>query len=427
MKTIYDLILQLLVQISRFINTNLFRHSKQSKFMENKNIDLSALRISRNKDQQDGPPKKTGTYIGIAVTIIVLGIAGFFLYQSLFTPAIEVTLTTVSWTSPSQSNAVLTASGYVVAQRKAAVASKGTGRLVYLGVVEGDRVKKNQIIARLEDSDMRASLEQAKANLRLNEADLKDAQQSLLRQKSLLEKGLANQSEYDAADARLQRVLAGIEVAKAMLTSAEVSLENTLIRAPFDGTVLAKNADIGEMVVPMAASVGSKSAVVTIADMTSLQVEADVSESNIEHIKPDQPCEITLDAYPQIRYQGYVAKIVPTADRAKATVMVKVAFKTYDNRVLPEMGAKVLYLTKASDAAANTEKPSLTLPASAIVERDGKKIVYRVTDNKANSVIVTVGRTMGTRVEILSGLTSGEKVIDKVDDAINDGVKVKVL
>lgn len=395
--------------------------------MENKHIDLSALRISRNQEQQDGPPKKTGTYIGIAVSILVLGIAGFFLYQSLFTPAIEVTLTTVSWTSPSQSNAVLTASGYVVAQRKAAVASKGTGRLVYLGVVEGDRVKKNQIIARLEDSDMRASLEQAKANLRLNEADLKDAQQSLARQKSLLDKGLANQSEYDGADARLQRVLAGIEMAKAMLTSAEVSLENTLIRAPFDGTVLAKNADIGEMVVPMAASVGSKSAVVTIADMTSLQVEADVSESNIEHIKPDQPCEITLDAYPELRYQGYVAKIVPTADRAKATVMVKVAFKSYDNRVLPEMGAKVLYLTKASDAAASTEKPRLTIPASAIFERDGKKIAFRVIDNKASSVMISVGRTMGTRVEIIDGLTSGEKVIDKVDASITDGTKVKVL
>jgi RND family efflux transporter MFP subunit len=395
--------------------------------MENKNIDLSALRISRNQEQQDGPPKKTGKYIGIAISILVLGIAGFFLYQSLFTPAIEVTLTTVSWTSPSQSNAVLTASGYVVAQRKAAVASKGTGRLVYLGVVEGDRVKKDQIIARLEDSDMRASLEQAKANLRLNEADLKDAQQSLARQKSLLDKGLANQAEYDGADARLQRVLASIEVAKAMLTSAEVTLENTLIRAPFDGTVLAKNADIGEMVVPMAASVGSKSAVVTIADMTSLQVEADVSESNIEHIKPDQPCEITLDAYPEIRYQGYVAKIVPTADRAKATVMVKVAFKSYDSRVLPEMGAKVLYLTKTTDAAASTEKPCLTLPASAIVERDGKKIAYRVLDNKASSVIISVGRTMGTRVEITGGLTSGEKVIDKIDASINDGLKIKVL
>jgi RND family efflux transporter MFP subunit len=395
--------------------------------MENKHIDLSALRISRNQERQDGPPKKTSTYIGIVVSILILGIAGFFLYQSLFTPAIEVTLTTVSWTSPSQSNAVLTASGYVVAQRKAAVASKGTGRLVYLGVVEGDCVKKNQIIARLEDSDVRASLDQAKANLRINEADLKDAQQSLKRQKDLLEKGLATQADYDAAEARQLRVVANIEMAKAMVNGAEVSLENTLIRAPFDGTVLAKNADIGEMVVPMAASVGSKSAVVTIADMKSLQVEADVSESNIENVKPDQPCEITLDAYPEVRYQGYVAKIVPTADRAKATVMVKVAFKSYDNRVLPEMGAKVLYLTKASDAAASSEKPRLTIPASAIVERDGKKIAFRVIDNKVSSVIISVGRTMGTLVEITDGLTSGEKVIDKVDASVTDGTKVKVL
>jgi RND family efflux transporter MFP subunit len=395
--------------------------------MENKHIDLSALRISRNQEQQDGPPKKIGTYIGIAVGILVLGIAGFFLYHSLFTPAIEVILTTVSWTSPSQSNAVLTASGYVVAQRKAAVASKGSGKLVYLGVVEGDRVKKNQIIARLEDSDVRASLDQAKANLRINEADLKDAQQSLKRQKDLLEKGLANQADYDAAEARQLRVIANIEMAKALVNGAEVALEYTLIRAPFDGTVLAKNADIGEMVVPMAASVGSKSAVVTIADMTSLQVEADVSESNIENVKPDQPCEITLDAYPEVRYQGYVAKIVPTADRAKATVLVKVAFKSYDNRVLPEMGAKVLYLTKASDAAVSTEKPRLTIPASAIVERGGKKIALRVVDNKVSSVIVSIGRTMGMLVEITDGLTSGEKVIDKADASITDGTKVKVL
>jgi RND family efflux transporter MFP subunit len=395
--------------------------------MENKHIDLSALRISRNQEQQDGPPKKTGTYIGISAALLVFGIAGFFFYQSLFSPALEVSLTTVSWTSPSQSNAVLTASGYVVAQRKAAVASKGSGRLVYLGVVEGDRVKKNQIIARLEDSDVRAALEQAKANLRLNEADLKDAQQSLARQKSLLDKGLANQSEYDGADARLQRVLAGIEVAKAILTSAEVSLENTLIRAPFDGTVLAKNADIGEMVVPMAASVGSKSAVVTIADMTSLQVEADVSESNIEHIISNQPCEITLDAYPEIRYEGYVAKIVPTADRAKATVLVKVAFKTYESRVLPEMGAKVLFLNKSSDSASMAEKPRLTIPLSAVSERDGKKIAFRVIDNKAVSVVILLGRTKGTLVEIQEGLTSGEKVIDKLDASIHDGVKVKIL
>ncbi len=395
--------------------------------MEKKHIDLSALRINRNMEQTDGPPKKTGKYIGIGISVIILIAVCIYFYNMLFASAIEVTLTTVSWTSPAQSNAVLTASGYVVAQRKAAVASKGTGRLVYLGVVEGDRVKKNQIIARLEDSDVRASLNQAVANLRMNEADLKDAQQSFKRQKDLLAKGLTTQAEYDAAEARQSRVIANIELAKAMVEGAEVSLENTYIRAPFDGTVLTKNADIGEMVVPMAASVGSKSAVVTIADMTSLQVEADVSESSIEHIKADQPCEITLDAYPQVRYQGNVAKIVPTADRAKATVLVKVAFKSYDSRVLPEMGAKVLYLTIASDTSNSSEKPCLTAPTTAVAERDGKKVVYRVIYDKARPVIITAGRTMGTRVEILSGMTSGEKIIDKVNETISDGVKVKVL
>ena len=394
--------------------------------METKNIDLSALRIHRSQDSEDGPPKKTGMIIGTVTVIIVLVAGIIFLYQKIFSPTVEVRLASVTWTSPSQSNAVLTASGYVVAQRKAAIASKATGRLVYLGVVEGDRVKKGQIIARLEDSDIRALLEQSRANLRLNEANLKDAMQSLSREKTLLEKGLTTQAEYDAAEAHQLSVAASIEVAKAMVTGAEVSLENTLIRAPFDGTVLTKDADIGEMVVPMAASVGSKSAVVTIADMTSLQVEADVSESNIEHIIPNQPCEITLDAYPEIRYQGYVAKIVPTADRAKATVMVKVGFNSYDSRVLPEMGAKVLFLKEASDAAALTEKPRLTIPVTSIVERDGKKLAFIIVDNKASAVVLTTGRQMGSFVEIVDGLTPGEKVIDKLDASITDGLKVKV-
>jgi RND family efflux transporter MFP subunit len=394
--------------------------------MENKNIDLSALRIKRTQ-HQDGPAKKTGVYIGVGVTIIVLLVIVPLIYQKIFSPAIEVKLTTVAWTSPSQSNAVLTASGYVVAQRKAAIASKATGRLVYLGVVEGDRVKKNQVIARLEDSDILASLDQAKANLKVNEADLYDAQQSLERQKTLLGKSLANQAEYDAADARLKRVLASIDVAKAIVTGAEVSLDNTRIRAPFDGTVLTKNADIGEMVVPMAASVGSKSAVVTIADMTSLQVEADVSESNIERVKQNQPCEITLDAYPGVRYEGYVDKIVPTADRAKATVLVKVAFKTYDDRVLPEMGAKVLFLTKPSERTSLLEKPFLAVLASAVTERNGNKVVFRVNGNIASAATVTTGRQTGEIIEITGGLTAGEKVIEKVNNEISDGVKVRVI
>ena len=226
-----------------------------------------------------------------SIAVLVIAVA-YTIFTRTFDTAIDVQLASASLTSPSQADAVLTASGYVVAQRKAAVASKATGRLVYLGVVEGDRVKKGEVLARIEDTDVKASLDQAKANLQLNQADLKDAEQWLARQKKLLDSGVSMQSDYDGAEARYHRVLASIDVAKAAVTGAEVALENTLIRAPFDGTVLTKDADVGEMVVPMAASVGSRAAVVTIADMSSLQVEADV---------PLDTLSIPLDAVTYLR------------------------------------------------------------------------------------------------------------------------------
>lgn len=395
--------------------------------LENEKVDLSSLRIQRTSPEESGPGKYGLLLkIGIAIGILAVFVAGYFWIAPSFDPAVEVKLVSASLSSPSQANAVLTASGYVVAQRKAAVASKATGRLEYLGVVEGDKVKKNDVIARLDNSDIKAQLDQAQANLRLNEAELKDAEQSLIRQKGLLEKGLASQSEFDGAEARYRRVLAGIEVAKAMVVGAEVALENTLIRAPFDGTVLTKNADVGEMVAPMAASVSSRSAVVTIADMSSLEVEADVSESNIERILPGQACEITLDAYPETRYQAYVNKIVPTADRAKATVLVKVAFRSYDSKVLPEMSAKVLFLTKPADASQSSAKVLLTVPSTSVVQRDGQTVVFAVQEGKAVEIPVVVGVSLGSLLEIKKGLAAGDRVITKVDDLISDGARVKV-
>ena len=395
--------------------------------METNNVDLSALRINRSAEA--GPPPKwniRNLVIGLGVVAILafLGVTG---WSWIFSPAVEVRLASALLTSPAQSNAILTASGYVVAQRKAAVASKTTGRMVYLGVVEGDRVQAGQVIARLEDSDIKAQLEQARANLRLNQAELRDAERSLSRQKELLAKKLASQAEYDAAEARYERVVAAIDVAKATVSASEVALEYTLVRAPFNGTVLTKNADVGEIVSPLGASTTSRAAVVTIADMSSLEVEADVSESNIERIVPNQPCEITLDAYPEQRYEGFVSKIVPTADRAKATVLVKVGFKSYDNRVLPEMSAKVLFLTKASDASMQAVKPFLTVPSSAVTERGGRRVVYRVQDNLALETPVATGRQVGSQLEITEGLKAGEKVIEKITDEVRDGVKVKVL
>lgn len=394
---------------------------------ETQHADLSALRINRSEAQEPSSPGSGFvSKIIYGLVFIALAALAYWGYSRVVDPAIEVQLTTVALSSPSQANAVLNASGYVVAQRKAAVASKATGRLEYLGVAEGDRVTKGQIIARVEDGDMKAALDQARANLKINEADLKDAERWLSRQKALLEKQLTTQAEYDGAEARQQRVIASIGVAKAIIASAEVALENTRIRAPFDGTVLTKNADVGEVVAPLAASVSSRSAVVTIADMKSLKVEADVSESNIERIVLNQPCEITLDAYPEIRYQGYVSKIVPTADRAKATVQVKVGFKSYDSKVLPEMSAKVLFLTKAGDAAVSNVKPILTVSSAAVVTRNGKKMAFMIKENTAVEVPVTTGNEMGSLVEIKQGLSVGDKVINKVDARITNGAKVRV-
>ncbi|MEW6193855.1 MAG: efflux RND transporter periplasmic adaptor subunit [Bacteroidota bacterium] len=394
--------------------------------METKNIDLSSLKIDRNKSENVNPDrKKLSYYIGLVIIVVVVLLGLFWGWNALFKTSIEVELTTVTLQSPSQSSAALTASGYVVAQRKAAVASKGTGRLVYLGVVEGDRVKKDEIIARLEDNDIKAQLEQAKANLKLNEADLKDAENNYKRIQELLKTGSATVADVDAAESRYYRVLASIDLAKAQILAAEVAMENTLIRAPFNGTVLTKNADVGEIVAPLAAST-SKANVVTIADMNSLQVEADVSESNITKIEPEQDCEIRLDAYPQNAYPGYVAKIVPTADRSKATVMVKVGFKTYDAKVLPEMSAKVVFMKEKLREEQLSEQQILVLPKESVKEIDGSKVVYKVIDKTVTEIPVTTGRDMGSYIEIVSGLENGDRVISKITDEIKDGITVKV-
>jgi RND family efflux transporter MFP subunit len=394
--------------------------------METKDADLSRLKIDRS-EKSVNPDSHRNRTIGIIIGLIALLVILFFVLRSSFTQGIEVKLTTAVTQSPSQTNASLTASGYVVAQRKAAVASKGTGRLIWLGVVEGDKVKKGQIIGRLEDNDIHALLEQAKANLLLTQADLKDADNSYNREKALLKTGSATKMEVDAAEARYLRVIASIDAAKANISSQEIAIENMLIRAPFDGTVLTKNADIGEIVSPMGASLNSRAAIVTMADMSSLEVEADVSESNIEKIKINQESDIVLDAYPDKSYEGYVSKIIPTADRSKATVMVKVGFRHYDERVLPEMSAKVLFLSDKPKGEVKDEKPALIVPMTSVTNRGGRDVVYLVREEKTVEVPVTIGRKFNAYVEIISGISDGDKVIDKVTDLITNGIKVKVL
>jgi HlyD family secretion protein len=391
--------------------------------------DLSALKIDKSKRDNfnNGPANRK--WIMWLIIIILAILITFVLasnWDNLFTDKIEVQTTVALIQSPSQSGAVLTSSGYVVAQRKASVASKATGRLVYLGVAEGDKVKEKQVIARLEDDDIQAQLAEAKANLKLNEAQFEEADNNYKRANKMLEQKAIADADFDAARTNYNKVLASIDLARARVRQSQVALESTLIRAPFDGTVLTKNADVGEVVAPLGAGSNTRAAVVTIADLSSLQVEADVSESNLQKISIGQESRITLDAYPAYEYKGYVNKIIPTADRAKGTVMVKVAFTDYDERVLPEMSVKVLFLSAEDKQSEKDDQPVLTLLSSAVTQRNGSKVAFRIVDGQAVETKISTGRSFDEYEEILSGLDNGDKVIDNPGKDIENGKSVSV-
>ncbi len=408
---------------------------------DNQHVDLSSLRINRGaQEQQTGSvkSKKTLYMAASAILIVLAAVFGVLIFRG--TAASEVEIGVVSMAYPSQANSVLTASGYIVAQRKAAVASKGTGRLEFLAVIEGDRVTKGSVIGRIESSDVEAVLHQAQANLGVArasveqaKAELDDAAANYERQNTLAQSKSISQAEYDIANARRKRARAGVasaeagvKAAEAGVRSAEVGVENTFIRAPFDGTVLSKSADVGEVISPFGASAGSRGALVTLADMSSLEVEADVSESNIEKIHPDQPCEITLDAFPETRYRGVVHKIVPTADRAKATVLTKVRFEERDSRVLPEMRAKVSFLTKAIEKTEASAPPKVSVPAAAVAERGSRKVVYVVRGETVSEVPVILGGTLGSGIEVRQGVSAGDKVVIHPPDKLSDGARITV-
>lgn len=386
--------------------------------------DLSSLKIDRTKRRN---PENRGKYIRIAATILLIALIGwgvFYFFGDIFDPPVEVKLAPAVMQTPTESEALLTGNGYVVAQRKASIASKAMGRLVFLKVVEGDKVSKDEVIARLEDSDIKAQIAQAEANLKLTETALKEAENNFRRVKQLHANGAATDLELDAAETALKRTLASIELARTQIASLKVDLENTLIRAPFAGTVLTKNAEVGEVVSPISGGVNSRAAVVTIADMNSLQVEADVSESNIDKVSMNMECVIYLDAYPDKGYPGFVTRIVPTADRAKATVLVKIGFKDYDAKVLPEMRARVSFM---AEAVKNTgEKPFLAIPATSVFAKNGKKFVYKVKDDKLVEVEVKAGKEAGTAIEIISGLSEGDQIVEKVTEELLPGLKVKI-
>ncbi len=402
--------------------------------VKNKTVDLTSLRIDRTESPEDGPARSWTKWLVAAGMVVVL-LVGWLVVPALWKSKAAVKTVTASYATPSSANAILTASGYIVPQRQAAVASKGTGRLIYLAVEEGDHVQRGQVIARLESNDVDARLQQSKAGLEVSKAQVIQAEAELARAKSdfdrnrtFLENKVITQADFDliqaqyrTAEAAVASARANVGALEASVRAAEVEIENTVIRAPFDGTVLTKNADVGEIVAPFAAGANSRGNVVTIADMASLQMEADVSESNIDRVKVNQPCEIILDAFPEKRYRGTVWKIVPTADRAKATILTKIKFVDIDSRVLPEMSAKVTFLSEAvSDSAAQAE-PKLTIPLSAIAKNSSRKWVYRLQGDRVEEVTIETGQMVGERIEVLRGLTSGDKLVDRPSADLADG------
>jgi len=397
--------------------------------------DLSKLKIDKSPA---APHLRRGKPFYKIGAVLLVALIALFLFKGVFSPAVQVEVATVTQVYPSRTFTLLNASGYVVAQRKASVASKATGRLESLYVEEGSSVEKNTIIARLENRDVVASRDQAAANLNLARsnveqarAELHDATLAYERARDLVARGFIAKADYDTAEARHQKAVAGVAASEAgvkanvaALRAAEVAIEYTLIRAPFDAVVLTKNADVGDIITPFGAAANAKAAVVTIADMNSLQVEADVSESDLEQVKLRQPCEIQLDALPESRFRGEVHMIVPTADRSKATVMVKVRFLEKDPRILPEMSAKVAFLERP--VAADEQKPRTALNPVAVLTRNGKKAVLLIKDGRAVETPVTLGPQIGDMVEVLGGVKAGEKVVLKPLNKVKGGDKVKV-
>ncbi len=399
--------------------------------------DLSKLRIDRSgAGVATGAPKqrrKLKLWAVIAV-LVALGLYYAFGYKAA-TPVEAMVVTTAY---PSQAYTVLNATGYVVAQRKAAVASKATGRLEWLGVREGSQVKENEILARLENKDVTATMEQAAANIKLaqanleqGQAELTDAKHALDRSRDLLAKNFVSQAAHDTVVARYEKAKAAISgykaavaVAQAAYRATQVAVDQTLIRAPFDGVVLTKNANVGDVITPFSSATGSQAAVVTMADMSTLEVEADVSESSLAKVSVDQPCEIQLDALPDLRFRGVVHRLVPTVDRAKATVMVKIGFVDRDPRILPEMSAKVAFLSQ--EVPADQRSARTVVQPGSIVDRNGRSVVYVIRDNRVSAVEIQTAGRIGEMIEVVKGVAPGDRIVLKPSGKLRDGAAVSL-
>ncbi|KJV37327.1 efflux RND transporter periplasmic adaptor subunit [Luteibacter yeojuensis] len=403
---------------------------------------LRQLKIDKqHKDAPGGgPPWGRIAAIGGAV-VLVLALAGGAWVAFGHRPVDVQTATAVAPASASQAGAVLQATGYVTARRQATVSAQITGTLTEVLIEEGDRVKKGQVLARLEDNALRASLQSTQANaaaahasVAQAEAQLDQALRDATRQEALVGRGLVSKQLAEQARTQANTYRAQLNTARRQAQAADsqvgvsqVNLDYTVVRAPFDGVITDKAAQVGEIVSPLSAGGGfTRTGVGTIVDMDSLEIDVDVNEAYIGRVQPAMAAEAVLDAYPDWRIPAHVIAIVPAADRGKATVKVRVALESKDARIVPDMGVRVSFLERR-EAAATAAPKGVMVPASAIVPRDGKEVAFTVDDDKAHRHEVTAAKDAVNDLRLVTaGLAAGDTVITTPPDTVTDGTAVHV-
>lgn len=399
--------------------------------------DLSALRIERAPLNTTG--RRWGRWVALLVMLAAAGWGAWWWTHRVVPTEVEVAA--VSQRAAGAQASVLNASGYVTARRRATVSSKVTGKVVEVNVEEGMAVREGQVLARLDDSTMRAALALSRAQLdaarqavpeaevRLNEARL-----VLARRERLAKDGLITEAELDSATAEVNALVARIASLREQTTVAErqvalqqTALDDMVIRAPFSGVAISKDAQPGEMVSPVSAGGGfTRTGICTIVDMRSLEIEVDVNESYINRVSDGQPVTAVLDAYPDFEIPARVITTVPAADRQKATVLVRIGFAELDPRILPDMGVKVTFLREAAADAAPASRPTALVPKSAVRATGGASYVFVVKQDTVERRAVQTGGTDGDRLEVTAGLSEGERVVVAPPEGLAEGTTIIV-
>ncbi|HTO62965.1 MAG TPA: efflux RND transporter periplasmic adaptor subunit [Bradyrhizobium sp.] len=388
---------------------------------------LNALRIERAPD----PTERSRTWPAAAAIALCLALvgAGAWWYLDRQVPVVHVAVASMmpAGTPSGSPGTLLDATGYVVARREATVGPKISGKLRDVLVEEGMHVEKGQILAHLDEANAAVALDEAKANLLQADTAAANAKPIFDRKRSAVVKDLITREDFDNAKSTFDQTQTAVAVARAQLAVAQQNLDDTVVEAPFAGVVTVKAAQAGEIISPVSAGAGfTRTGIATIVDMDSLEVEIDVSENFINRVTPNQPCTITLNAYPDWKIPGHVIAIIPTADRSKATVKVRVAFDTKDSRVLPEMGAHVAFLSDAKESASVPVPSGIVIPAEAVVPGEATPVVYVVRDGRIERRAVKLGQRTAQGQIVLSGLSSGDTVA--IDDLgqLADATTVKI-